>query len=669
MHVAYSKGGNVALFSKGLLVVSVAGMLLTGSEVSAQDGDSGFRSRVRQAFEQDVPHINDTDVSEEFERRAKEARDPNLDTDIPEVSGREIGPRISVKKFRFHRLEEYPEFGIDRETVEAKAEALRVQYMKEDKIVAAGYTVENLQEIALLLEGMGARFAPENLGARELRKLINTLERQNAQRGLSYVDLEDIAAELTRFYRQQGLFLAQVQIPAQEVQGGVVTFSVQEGVLGQVAVHDNQKYSATQLADAFSSQQGKLVNHDSIEESLYLLNDLPALNVAGYFSPGDNPGETRLNLKVRDESGWRLVTRMDNHGSTFTGDNRIFTAVDWFNPLGIGDELTVGYLKSSGIDEFDSGFGSNLGQLKYSLPLLSTRTRIQLSADYNKFKIHNSANEDDFINLLELEGINENYGLSVDHKFRRSRDFNITGTVTVTDKKSEMMAATPILERWDQALGGEAGIYVDHLSGGGIPMLNVINAKIQYGELNSYTGDTSLETDSEFQKFAAETSSLLFLPMPLTDLQSRLVVKSRWQYSDNTLPSFEQLSLGGANGVRAFDVRDFSADQAGLISAEWYPSFPESINPKIFGNRLNDMLQVAVIADAGYGIVNNPEEDLNNDWAALAGAGFLFKFSWAENWASQLSVAWPTSSKSSIEGAGDDADSPTLYADFSYFLQ
>ncbi|WP_428819863.1 ShlB/FhaC/HecB family hemolysin secretion/activation protein [Microbulbifer sp. MCCC 1A16149] len=659
----------MALFNKGLLAVSVAGLLLAAAEASAQDGDSGFRSRVRQAFEQDVPHVNDTDVSEEFERRAKEARDPNLDTDIPEVSGREIGPRISVKKFRFHRLEEYPEFGIDRETVEAKAEALRVQYMKEDKVVAAGYTVDNLKEIALLLDGMGARFAPENLGPRELRKLVNTLERQNAQRGLSYVDLEDIAAELTRFYRQQGLFLAQVQIPAQEVQDGVVTFSVQEGILGQVSVHDNQKYSEKQLAAAFSSQKGELVNHDSIEESLYLLNDLPALNVTGYFSPGDNPGETRLNLKVRDESDWRLVTRMDNHGSTFTGDNRIFTAVDWFNPLGIGDELTVGYLKSSGIDEFDSGFGSNLGQLKYSLPLLSPRTRVQLSADYNKFKIHNSENEDDFINLLELEGINENYGLSVEHKFRRSRDFNITGNFAITDKKTEIMAATPILERWDQALGGEAGIYVDHLSGGSIPMLNVVNAKIQYGELASYSGETDLETDSEFEKFAAETSSLLFLPMPLTDSQSRLIVKSRWQYSENTLPSFEQFSLGGANGVRAFDVRDFSADQAGLISAEWYPSFPDAINPRIFGNRLNDMLQVAVIADAGYGVVNNFEEDLNNDWAALAGAGFLFKFSWSENWASQLSVAWPTTSKSSIEGTGDDADNPTVYADFSYFLQ
>lgn len=659
----------MAILNKGLLAISTSGLLLATSIAAAQESDNGFRSRVRQAFEQDVPNVNDADVADEFKRRALEARDPNLDTDIPEVSGRELGPRISVKEFRFHRLVEYPEFGISRKIVKEKAEALRVQYMQEDKVVAAGYTIDNLKELALLLDGMGARYTPEDLGPRELQKLVHVLERQNTQRGLSYADLEDIAAELTRFYRQQGLFLAQVQIPAQEVKDGIVTFTVQEGILGQVSVRDNKKYGEKQLAAAFSSQKGTLVNHESIEESLYLLNDLPALNVTGYFSPGDNPGETRLNLKVRDESAWRLVTRMDNHGSTFTGDNRIFTAVDWYNPLGIGDELTVGYLKSSGSDSFDSGFGSDLGQFKYSLPLFSPRTRLQISADYNEFKIHDVEDKTNFINLLELAGVNESYALGLDHKFRRSRDFNVTGTFTLGDKKSEMTAVTSILDQWDHAVGAEAGIYIDHLSGGDIPMLNVINAKIQYADLTSYSGESELETKSDFEKFAAETSSLLFLPMPFTDMKSRLILKSRWQYSEAGLPAFEQFSLGGANGVRAFDVRDFAADRAGLMSLEWYPSLPNVANPLIFGNRLSDMLQIAVIADAGYGVVNNFEPGLADDWAAFSGAGFLFKFSWSENWASQLSVAWPTMSRSSVDGAGDDTDDPTVYADFSYFLQ
>lgn len=656
----------MALLSKGLLCTSISGLLLSSSMAVAQEDGSSFRHRVSKAFEQDVPHINEPDVTEEFNRRAKEARDPNLDTDIPEVSGRELGPRISVKAFRFHRLEEYPHLGIEREIIEEKAEALRVKYMQEDKMVAGGYTIDNLKEIALLLDGMGARFSTEHLGPRELQRLVDVVERQNARRGLAYSDLEDIAAELTRFYRQNGLFLAQVQIPAQDVKNGIVTFSVQEGVLGQISVHDSEKYSENRLAAAFSNQQGQLVSHRNVEESLYLLNDLPALNVTGYFSPGDNPGETRLNLKVRDESSWRLVTRMDNHGSTFTGDNRIFTAVDWFNPLGIGDELTLGYLRSAGNNNFDSDFGSNLGQFKYSLPLFDPRTRLQISADYNEFVLHDAEDPNNFINLLDIHGINEAYSLSVDHKFRRSRDFNITGSISATEKQSEISAAIALPDEGDHVIGGEVGFYLDKLSGGAIPMLNVVNAKIQYGTFQNFVEP---ERGEDFEKFAAETSSLLFLPMPFTNTKSRLIMKSRWQYSETSLPAFEQFSLSGANGVRAFDVRDFSADQAGLISAEWYLSLPESLNPRFFGNRLNDIVQMAVIADAGYGVVNNYESGIDNDWAALSGAGFLFKFSWNENWASQVSVAWPTMSRSSVDGTGDDAESPTVYADFSYFPQ
>ena len=646
------------------------GLLLLSLTTLAQSSDSDFRNRVHAAFEQDVP-VNQ-DVSEEYRKRMQEARDPNLDTDIPDFSSRELGPRITVKKIRFHRLEEYPEFGITREVLEERAETLRARFMKEDEIVAAGFTRENLKELALLLDNMGARFGSEGLGPQQLRRLVTTVERQNAERGLTYADLEEIAAELTRFYREQGLFLAQVQIPAQEVKDGVVTFSVREGILGQISVTGNERYSERRLSQPFENQIGSLVNHEDVEESLYLLNDLPSLNINGYFSPGDNPGETRLNLKVRDSSSWQIVSRYDNHGSAFTGDQRVYTSFDWGNPLGIGDELTLAYLKSTDGESFAGDLGSDLGQFRYSLPVFGARTRLQLTADYNQFNLYDSKNKNNAINNLEIEGINKNFGVSVDHKFIRSREFNITGTFGLTKKESEIEARITLPDPGDDVSGAEMGLYFDRLSDGMIPMLNVVNTRFQYGEFNN---EIDLERDAEFYKFAADTSSLLFIPSLFSDNKSRLIVKTRSQYSESSLPSFEQFSLGGANGVRAFDVRDFSADQAAVISAEWYPDMPSLLNPHLFDGRLSDIFQMAVIADAGYGVANNYERDIfgdgeviSNDWAALSGAGLLFKLNWKESWAGQISVAWPTMSISSIDGTGDDADTPTVYADFTYFL-
>ncbi|MFC6981347.1 POTRA domain-containing protein [Microbulbifer taiwanensis] len=370
------------------LVVVGAGLLLLPPVASSQE-DSSFRSRVRAAFDQDIPTVSEQDVTRDFLQRTREERDPNLDIDIPELSKRTEGPRITVSKIQFHRLQEYPEYGIEREKVEKLAEDLRVKLMKEDQLLAGGYTVDDMEELALQLDGMGARYSVENLGPRELRRLVNVIDKQNSVRGLTFGDLEEIAAELTSFYRKQGLFLAQVQIPAQEVRDGVVTMTVQEGLLGQVVAENNRKYSLEQLAAPFEEQQGKLVSHANVEEGLYLLNDLPSLNITGYFSAGDSPGETRLNLRVRDEQTWRTVTRFDNHGSIFTGDQRLFTSVDWLNPLGIGDALTIGYLKSTNVDNLDSDsdFGSDLGQFRYSLPLLGPRTRLQFSVDYNQFSL------------------------------------------------------------------------------------------------------------------------------------------------------------------------------------------------------------------------------------------------------------------------------------------
>ncbi|SHF77104.1 Hemolysin activation/secretion protein [Microbulbifer donghaiensis] len=650
---------------KSQLAVLGAGLLFLPTAGYAQDDESSFRSRVRAAFDQDVPTIRESDVTREFLQRTHEAQDRNLNADIPEIARRDDGPRITVKKFQFHRLEEYPEYGIDRNTVEQLAEELRVKFMKEDKILANGYTTANLVELASLLDNMNARFNPEALGPAELQRLVNVIEKQNSERGLTYGDLEEIAAELTSFYRQQGLFLAQVQIPAQEVEDGVVTLTVQEGLLGQVAAENNLKYSLEQLAAPFEDQRGKLVSHANVEEGLYLLNDLPSLNITGYFSAGDNPGETKLNLKVRDERSWKAVTRLDNHGSTFTGDQRAFTSVDWLNPLGIGDVLTIGYLKSTDADNLSSDFGSDLGQFRYSLPFFGPRTRLQFSADYNEFSLRDVDEENSVVNLLDIQGVNESYAITVDHKFRRSRDFNLTGSFGITDKESELDAIIVLPDSGDHVYGGEVGLYMDSLSNGAVPMLNILNTKVQYGEHQNLVDP--LRGD-DFTKFAADSSSLIFVPMPFTDAKSRLILKSRWQYSDSSLPAFEQFSLGGASAVRAFDVRDFSADQAGLLSAEWYVDFPEFINPSIFGYRLNDVLQVALIADAGYGVVNNYEEDLDNDWSAFSGAGMLFKFSWQEAFASQVSVAWPTMSKSSIEGTGDDPDDPAIYADFSFFF-
>ncbi|MCH9691870.1 MAG: ShlB/FhaC/HecB family hemolysin secretion/activation protein [Gammaproteobacteria bacterium] len=644
------------------------------TETRSQDTGSTFRNKVRAAFDQDTPTIGETDVTEEFLTRTHGADNFNLDTTIPEQAFRDDGPRILLKKIRFHRLKEYPEYGIERETIEQLAEKLRVQFMKEDQLLASGYSTENLVELAALLESINAQANPSGIGVQQVEELVHVIEQQNAERGVSYADLEEIAAALTSYYRNQGLFLAQVQIPAQEVKDGEVTLTVQEGLLGQVAVEGNNKYSDEILASTFDDQLGKLVSHTKVEEGLYILNDFPSLNATGYFSAGDNPGETRLNIKVNDEQSWRSAVRIDNHGSAFTGDQRVYTTINWLNPTGIGDAIAVSYLKSSNVDQLDGDFGSDLGQLRYSLPVFGARTRLQFSADHNTFLIQDQKSPNSLFNALDIGGVNKSYALSLEHKFKRSRNLNISGTFGLTDKKAESdtnisALSGSRLQSNDHVYGGELGFYLDHLSRGTVPMLNIINANFQYGEYqNVNNAQRDLMEEDWFTKASINTSSLFFVPIPFSETSSRFIVKSRFQYSGQILPAFEQFSLGGANGVRGFDIRDFSADVTGLLSTEWYLNFPVILNPTIFGSQLNDIMQVAIIADAGYGKLNYQIKNEKTSWTSLSSAGLLFKLSWKEAFASQISVAWPTMSKGTVEGIGESSNSPVIYADFSFFF-
>lgn len=643
------------------LIAAQVSLLAVG--VNADEGNfplSNFNKSLRGEFDRGVTPFSQSDITKDFLYRTVDENAPKLDTDIPEQSYRENGPRILVNKFDFHRLQEFPEVGITREKVEGLAEDLRVKYMKEDQVFASGYTREELEELATFLDKVGARENPEKLSPQSFKQLVGIMKQQNAERGINYSDLEEITGELTHFYRQNGLFLAQVQIPAQEVKDGVVSLTVQEGRLGKVVVEDNQRYGEADLVHPFGSKLGGLVSHGEIEEGLYLLNDLPGLNVTGYFSAGDSPGETALNLKVRNEKSWKVAVRADNHGSTFTGDERLYTVGELLNPMGIGDALTLGYLKSE-----DPG-KSDLAQFKYSFPVFGPRTRLEVSADRNEFELKDGDSDNALINQLGIEGVNSTYALNLDHKFYRSRDFNLSAGVALTQKETDVDAVVTEFSRTEKVNGIELGMHIDGL-GQSIQMLNIADVRLSYG---SHQEDIVEGRDEEFYKFALDTNSLFFVPLPFTDASSRLILKSRWQYSDSSLPAFEQMSLGGANGVRAYSVRDFSADQAVMLNAEWYFDFPEFMNFEIAsGHRLNDVMQFGLLADAAYGSIVNFEDELNDDWARLAGLGFILKFNWDDTLAANISFAKPVSSVSSLEAVGDDAESLEIYADITFFFQ
>jgi hemolysin activation/secretion protein len=576
---------------------------------------------------------------------------------IPPVRERQLGPRIPVTAIRFENLPEYPEHGITAAAITALTEKLRRHYTHEDEVFASGFTRAELEELAAQLQKMGAREHPQALSGEQLNELVGTLQRQRRERGLSYADLEDIANHITRFYREHGLILAKAYIPAQDVANGVVTFHVLEGRLGKVAVSGNKRYSEQRLRAPFKDQLGKAVDSRNIEQTLYLLNDYPGLNTYGFFSAGSAPGTTDLHLQVRKEQPWRFTLRGDNYGSRFTGDQRLFGMFDWFNPLGIGDRLSVGWLQSR------SPVNSRLQVFNYSLPVAGPRTRFSVAYDHNDFSLDNRT---EALRLLDIAGTNTNLSFALDHQLLRSRATNLAVGATLSDKKTELDALITLPNANEHVRALELRVNADHLSDR-YRLLNMAVFGLQYGK---FVEAVAAGRPEDYYKLSLDTSSLMFVPIPYTGFDTRLLVRTQLRYSDAALPAFEQLSLGGADGVRAFTVSDFSADSVAHLSIEWYVPLPAAWNATLpNGSTLNDLLQVGLFSDTAYGVQNSYQKAVTDKWSYLSGYGLVFKFSWSDWFSSQLSLAHPDSSKSNLPGVGDDAKSLQSFLSFTWVLQ
>lgn len=647
-------------------------VILYNSLAVAADGVDS----VRDVFGINAPDTSG-DIEDKFRERSSQRNlTPREDADLSDLVERSDGPRIIVRKFVFQGLKDYPEYGISKDEVEERAERLRVIYMKEDRIGADGYTPEEKNEITEFLHDIGSQKSVENITHEDLQSLLEIVREQNQSRGLSFADLEEVANKITLYYRSRGLFLARVQLPAQEVKDGIVVLSVMEGKLGQVEVVGKTGYRESVLIAPLKSMMGGVVTSQETEEALYVINDLPGLDVTGGFSAGDNPGETRLKLNITNEDSFDFLVRMDNYGARYTGQTRLYTTMNWYNPTGFGDTLSLGYLRSEdleGKNEADRESHSDLSQFRYALPLFDMKTSIALSAVYNNYAI---VDEDGgLINALDLNGVNSNYSLRVDHKFVRTRAFNISSGIAITDKTSEIKS--DLLPSKDHVLGGEMNFYIDGLSESGLRMLNTANFIVQYG---SYQTEVDEGQDKEFIKYAIDTSSLFFVPLLFTDRYSRLAINVHIQHSDSPLPSFEQFTMGGATSVRAFQVEDFSADSSVFISNEWYLSLPSW--PFWGGQTLADVFQAGLLLDFAYGVQNggyleSSGSQAGDEWARMSAVGLVFKAAWKDRFSGKISLATPLEAKSSLdpsdnnssaEPLNDKPDAVEVFADLNFYF-
>ncbi len=162
-------------------------------------------------------------------------------------------------------------------------------------------------------------------------------------------DLERLRLALTLLYVNKGYLTSGAIIPDQDVTSGVITVQIFEGKLTRIDVEGNRWFSSSYLRDRLSLGSRTPVTLDPLQEQLQLLQqDRRIERVNAELRPGDQRGDSVLNVRVADRNPFHASMEVNNYQTPLVGEIRgIGTLVD-DNLTGHGDPLRLSYGQSSG---------------------------------------------------------------------------------------------------------------------------------------------------------------------------------------------------------------------------------------------------------------------------------------------------------------------------------
>ncbi len=208
---------------------------------------------------------------------------------------------------------------------------------------------------------------------------------------LTLGQLREMAGRITDYYAAHGYFVAQAYLPAQAVADGSVTIAVIEGRYGTVALKNSSRVSDGAVQGIVSGlKSGDIVTNAPLERRLLLLSDLPGTQIRSTLAPGTEVGTSDLLVEVARGRGVTGSVEADNAGNRYTGYYRLGGSLNFNNPLGIGDVISVrGLVTDGGLTYVRGSYQAPIGAL--TLGVAYARLDYRLRREFSPLGAHGSA--------------------------------------------------------------------------------------------------------------------------------------------------------------------------------------------------------------------------------------------------------------------------------------
>lgn len=391
---------------------------------------------------------------------------------------------------------------------------------------------------------------------------LSTLVKPYEGKELGINGLKEVASIITKYYRDNGYFVARAYIPAQSMENGIVEIAIIEGTYGEFDMKNSSLVDTAEVQGFMDHLKGgELVSTMSLERQMLLINDLSGAQVTNAeVYPGKAVGTSDFRITVSPTSKYSGYAIVDNYGSRYTGENRLSAGVSINSLSGIGDTLTFSTLISNTRDLKN-------GRVAYDRPLGYTGLKggISFSAtdytldelNYDAFGRTNSYNAYVSYPTIKTRAHTQTLEMDYDHKDMKDSqqgDESIKQldslTFKATDKSNTSYLNLP------GSLYASLGYTIGHLG-----LKNDVAKAADAAGLNAGGNYTKLTLNAIHSQYLIENTTL------------QTTLKGQKSFGHN-LDSAEDLSVAGSNGVRAYEDSELSGDQGYALSLDLIYSLP-----------------------------------------------------------------------------------------------
>ncbi|MBE9053007.1 ShlB/FhaC/HecB family hemolysin secretion/activation protein [Nostocales cyanobacterium LEGE 11386] len=441
------------------------------------------------------------------------------------------------------------------------------------------------------------------------------------KRPISLAEVFQARAQITELYINKGYITSGAYIPPQTIKSGVIKIQVVEGKLADIQITGTQRLNSNYVRSRLAIATSSPLNRQSLLEALQLLQLNPLIeNLSAELSAGLRPGESILQVEIKEAKTLSAQVILDNKRSPSVGSFRRRLQLNEANLLGLGDNLSLNYTNTDGSNALDAS---------YTLPLNPHNGTLT----FNFGTASSNVIERPF-NILDIQSSSRYYEVTFRQPLVQTPTQEFAFGVTASRRESEATYVEeervpfPALGADEQGRTRISALrffqeWTTRNSREVIALRSQFNLGI--GALNA-----TINADAPDSRFFAWQGQAQWVR--LLAPETLLLLRANTQIASRALLPLEQVGLGGVDSVRGYRQDLLLTDNIALASAE--VQIPILRLPEI-----ESLLQVTPFID--FGIAWNNSLRNNPDPNTLAAVGLGLQWSQGGRFTARLDWGIP----------------------------